>query len=59
MIARDFFQLLKAVQDKPSLYKAFSEKYNYHNTETIFNWAAKDVQFDEPQKSKTMAKKLY
>lgn len=59
MIARDSLQLLKTTQDKPSLYRAFSEKYNYHDAETVFSWAAKDVQFDKPQKGKAMAKRSY
>lgn len=59
MIARDPLSFLKSVQDKSSLYMAFKKQYNFHDVETIFGWAAKDIQFKEQKRGKAIAKGLY
>ena len=56
---RDNLGLLQSEHDSSRLFKAFAQKYDPHDAETVFPWAAKDLMFHESSKKGVMPRGPY
>ncbi|MCJ1426568.1 hypothetical protein MMC29_004471, partial [Sticta canariensis] len=56
---RELSGLLQDETDTKKIFKSFAKLYNHHNAETVFNFAAKIIKFDEPLRNDRLRKSLF